>query len=146
MKMDIIDLSTGTDEDLLTEIFKLQLELQRRYHPNWDFMTIEEQVEYLKYNALAIAGETAEAMAEVGWKPWARSVYIDRDPFVGELIDMSKFLFNMMLRVGVTPQEFAQRFRGKTVVNHTREDDGYDGKSTKCACGRALDEPKAVSS
>lgn len=128
--------------DRLTEIFEMQLDLQRRYHTDWDEMTVIEQIEYLKYNVIGLSSEVAEAMQEVGWKPWATAHYIDRDPFVGELVDVTKFLLNLMLRVGVTPTELSQRFRGKTAVNHARHDTCYDGVSGKCVtCKRALDEP-----
>jgi len=129
------------DTDLMEEMFRLQSELQAKLGFDFETMTIDEKIEFMRWNALALTGELSEAMAEVGWKPWATARYIDREPFVGEMVDVSKFFLNLLLVVGVTPQEFLQRFRGKTVVNHKRHEDGYDGRN-KCECGRALDEPK----
>jgi dimeric dUTPase (all-alpha-NTP-PPase superfamily) len=132
--------------DQLNELFNMQLELQTTgYGHDFAHMETADRVEFIKWNALGVQSEIAEAMQETSWKPWATGNYVDRDPYVGELVDTLKFLLNLMLVVEVTPQELMQRFRGKTVVNYNRQATGYDGRSTKCECGRALDEPKAAS-
>lgn len=135
----------AADPDQLTEIFNLQSALQKKLGFDFSAMSMDEQIEFIRWNALAIGGEVSEALQEVGWKPWASARYIDREPFIGELVDVMKFWLNMLLVVGVTPEELTQRFRGKTVVNHRRHDDGYDGVSSKCnSCGRAADEPMST--
>lgn len=142
MKVDIVDISADQAEsvDQLEELFKIQAELQKKYGYDFETMTMDERIEFLRWNVVALTSEVSEAMNEVGWKPWASAQYIDRDPYVGEMIDVSKFFLNMMLAVGVTPSEFMQRFRGKTKVNHARHENGYTGRD-KCSCSRAIDEP-----
>lgn len=132
--------------DQLNELFNLQLELQTTaYGHDFKTMTTQERIEFIKWNALGVQSEVIEAIAETSWKPWATGNYVDRDPYVGELIDTLKFLLNLMLVVEVTPQEVMQRFRGKTVVNYNRQAVGYTGRE-KCGCGRALDEPGKAAS
>lgn len=142
----IVDDDDDVREDLLVEATRLQLELQQKMGYDFTAMTIDEQIEYIKWNSVALASELSEALNEVGWKPWAASRYIDRERYVGEMIDVSKFFLNMLLVVGVTPQEFLQRFRGKTLVNHKRLEDGYDGTNKCPHCSRAQDEPHVVTS
>lgn len=135
---------TVATKDQLDELFTLQGDLQADMGHDFESMTLEERIEFIRWNAIALSGELAEALGEVGWKPWATARYIDREPYVGELIDMWKFLMNLGLVVAVTPNELMQRFRGKTLVNRTRHENGYDGVSSKCTtCHRALDEPHA---
>lgn len=131
-------------DDMLEEIFNLQIELQARYGHDFKNMTIDERVELIKTWFVALSSEMTEMMCEVGWKYWSTAPrYIDRDRFAGEWVDAFKFLLNMALVVEMEPQEMLQRFRGKTTVNHSRQDNAYDHRD-KCSCGRALDEPKAL--
>lgn len=133
---------TNELDDMLTTIFDEQLKLQVRLGYDPLKMSTEDVIEYLIWNSVALSGELSEAMGEIGWKKWATSKHINRTAFVCELIDVTKFLLNMALAVGVTPAEFLQVFLAKTVVNHERANNGYDGVSGKCAgCGRANDEP-----
>lgn len=91
--------------------------------------------------------ELAEAQQETPWKPWAttnkRQAWIDnRDKFVGELVDVLFFVANSLVAVGCSDEELELRYLAKMKVNEKRQEDGYDGVSTKCSiCKKALDEP-----
>ena len=77
-----------------------QLELQKNAYGN-DPSTLEtnEQLDWIRWNTLALEDELHEALAETGWKPWAKSKHVNRDAFVGELVDAFHFFMNLMLVV-----------------------------------------------
>lgn len=131
-------------DDMLVTIFKQQNTLQEHYGFDVSKMTTETAIDYLRWNALALHAEVSEMTQEFGWKPWATSQHINREALVGEGVDVLKFLLNMLLAVGVTPSELAEKFTLKTVVNYERQANGYTGLE-KDAAGRALDEPHAPS-
>jgi hypothetical protein len=141
--------------DKLEHLIRLQRDLQTRTF-GFDFatMTPDERIRYIRDQHQAIVVELVEALDEVEWKPWAQPVSpahgrrINRDAFVGELIDVLHFWVNMVLAVSgdATPTEVADevftRYALKHRVNVQRQADGYDGSSTKChSCKRALDDP-----
>lgn len=120
-----------------------QLELQKNAYGN-DPSTLEtnEQLDWIRWNTLALEDELHEALAETGWKPWAKSKHVNRDAFVGELVDAFHFFMNLMLVVDCSAEELLDKYFQKRRVNQQRQADGYDGVSTKCvACRRALDDP-----
>lgn len=131
---------TNTMTDKLEKIFEEQNKLQSHYGFVPAGMSDEEVIDYLRWNALALHAEVSEMTQEFGWKPWAKSQYINRDALVGEGVDVLKFLLNMLLAVGVTPAELFEKFTLKTAVNYERQRNGYTGLE-KDANGRALDEP-----
>jgi NTP pyrophosphatase (non-canonical NTP hydrolase) len=96
---------------------------------------------YVREQALALTDELHEALAEVGWKSWATSAHINREAYRGELADVLIFLMNLMLVADITPSELLEVVKAKQIKNHKRQDDGYDGVSTKCSqCHRAYDD------
>lgn len=100
-----------------------------------------ERKAYIREQALALTDELHEALAEVGWKSWATSAHINRDAYAGELADVFIFLMNLMLVGDITPSELMGLVRNKIAKNNQRQDDGYDGVSTKCPqCKRAYDD------
>jgi dimeric dUTPase (all-alpha-NTP-PPase superfamily) len=128
------------NKDKLDEIFERQHTLQREKFKDPQRMSRPEALEYIRWNVLALTDELHEALQEVGWKPWANSVHINRNEYVGELIDATHFLVNLFLVVGATPLEVYGAYLEKNERNHTRQDKGYDGVSEKCPhCKRELD-------
>lgn len=130
---------------MLELMFEHQRQLQRDAFVGGDpsELNLEQKIQYIKDMVLAATDELHEALAEVGWKPWSTRREIDRDPYVGELVDVQHFVLNLLIAVGVTPEEFFGRYTAKAAVNQTRQDAGYDD-SMKCSvCRRALDEPGA---
>lgn len=100
-----------------------------------------ERKAYIREQALALTDELHEALAEVGWKSWATSDHLNRAAYVGELADVYIFFMNLMLVADIPAHELARVVLAKQEKNHKRQDDGYDGVSTKCpACKRAYDD------
>lgn len=129
--------------DLLTQMMdeqlKLQLESYGGEHPSDG--SEEQRIEFIRWNTLALTDELHEALAEVGWKPWASNRDINREAYVGELVDAWHFLMNLLLVVEVTPDEFYRRYMEKRYRNAKRQREGYDGIVGKCpSCKRALDD------
>lgn len=135
---------TPNHDTRLAFMLKLQLDLQKRYTPFGKApadLDPGDKMEYIRTQILALTDELHEAMAETGWKPWASSNHINVEAFKGELVDAWHFFMNLMLSVGMTSEELFQAYVGKNAVNHLRQDQGYDGVSTKCpGCKRAYDD------
>lgn len=135
--------------DRLIELFELQYDLQTEtYGHNFQRMLATERVQYVKDMKLALDAELQEALDETAWKPWVqpRGKWVNRDAYVGEMVDALHFFINMLLVLGDDPAdlatEVADRYAQKHRINRQRQADGYDGKSTKCPiCKRALDDP-----
>lgn len=125
------------------------LEMQHRlqldaYGINYKTMTDEEKIQAIKDMTLALTDELHEALAEVGWKPWATSRHINYEAFKGELIDAYHFLMNLFLIAGMNDSEVTARYVEKNRRNLKRQEEGYDGVAGKCPrCHRALDDSKA---
>jgi hypothetical protein len=119
--------------DLLTAIFERQLELQKTsYSGDPAELPMKDRIEFIRWNVIAIEDEIHEALGEVSWKPWQTGEYINREAYVGELVDALHFLVNLCLAVGAGPDEIAERYFAKANKNKARMADGYDGVSSKC--------------
>lgn len=112
-------------------------------------MTPEELASFMTWNHTALIVELSEALAEVGWKPWASSRHINYEAFVKEMVDAWHFFLNMMLAAAALSQHpvydiagaFDQGYMEKNAKNLQRQIDGYDGVGGKCTfCGRDLTE------
>jgi dimeric dUTPase (all-alpha-NTP-PPase superfamily) len=125
------------------DALKAQLELQiKSFGSDPTKLSDTEKLEWIRWNVLALADELHEALAETGWKPWAKSKHINRDAYVSELVDAFHFLMNLMLVVDCSADEFLKKYFEKRGINADRQADGYDGVRGKCAsCKRALDDP-----
>jgi NTP pyrophosphatase (non-canonical NTP hydrolase) len=100
-----------------------------------------ERKAYIREQALALTDELHEALAETGWKSWATSDHINQEAYLGELADVYIFFMNLCLIADITPADLARTVLAKQEKNHKRQDDGYDGVSTKCpGCKRAYDD------
>lgn len=125
----------------MTHLFLQQRLQQEAYGIIFGEMTQVELVEQIKTNVLALTDELHEALAEVGWKPWATSRHINVEALQGELIDAYHFLMNLMLIVNMTDDQVDAMYREKNARNLRRQQDGYDGVAGKCPeCFRALDD------
>lgn len=120
----------------------LQNQLQRdAYGIAYESMNTDEKIAAIKDMVLALTDELHEALAEVGWKPWATSRHIHTEALRGELIDAYHFLMNLMLIAGMTDEDVDRMYREKNRRNLERQQAGYDGVTGKCpGCGRALDD------
>lgn len=99
-------------------------------------------IDFIHWNITALADEAHELLAEIGWKPWAKSRHINLEAARGEFIDMMHFMGNLALVLGMDDAaEIMRRYHAKHEKNAKRQEDGYDGVSTKCpGCKRALDD------
>lgn len=132
--------------DRLLDMLKRQDSLQcDTYGHDLLAMPIELRVGYIRVNVLALESELHEALGETGWKPWTTKKFINTEAYVGELVDAWHFLMNMFLATGLDPDDIAKMlyegYIAKNKKNAQRQEDGYDGVSTKCPrCKRALDD------
>lgn len=119
-----------------------QLELQvKSFGADPRGLSDEDLLEWIRWNVLALEDELHEALAETGWKPWAKSKHVARDAFVSELVDAFHFLMNLMLAVDCDADEFLSKYADKRGLNAKRQAEGYDGIAGKCPkCKRALDD------
>lgn len=129
--------------DRLSEMFELQANLQRETygaHPG-DIVDPIERIQFFKDMKLALQDELHEALAEIGWKPWATSKHFNEEAVQGELVDAMHFFMNLCMAANMTPEMLFEKYQAKRLKNIKRQEEGYDGVSTKCAnCGRALDD------
>jgi dimeric dUTPase (all-alpha-NTP-PPase superfamily) len=129
----------------LQDALRAQYELQKQSFGNDPkALNDEEKLDWIRWNVLALNDELHEALAETGWKPWAKSKHINREAYVSELVDAFHFLMNLMIVVDCSAEEFLAVYFEKRGLNALRQANGYDGITGKCPdCKRALDD-KAV--
>ena len=133
--------------DWLEQIFNMQAELQAKIRsrigePPIPDQTTTQRIASIMGNVFALEHELHELVDEMKWKDWtAGEPFINRDAAVKEAVDVLCFFLNICLHLGVTPRELFERYLAKNIVNNARQDDGYDGVSTKCpGCRRALED------
>lgn len=136
--------------DRLQEMFELQGNLQRETygaHPSdiqesgVDFDEYPARIQFIKDMHIAIGDELSEFLGEIGWKPWATSRHINFEAAQGELVDAFHFFMNLCMAVDMTPEMLFEKYKAKRLKNIKRQEEGYDGVSTKCpGCKRALDD------
>lgn len=101
-----------------------------------------ERINEFKDMVMALQDELHEALAEIGWKPWAESRHFNVEAVQGELVDAWCFLMSLMLLAGLDAPTLYQKYMTKMAINHKRQDNGYDGIAGKCpSCRRAYDDP-----
>ena len=135
--------------DRLQEMFDLQGNLQRETygsHPA-DITDPKERIQFLKDMNLALQDELHEFLGESGWKPWASSQHVNEEAAQGELVDAFHFFMNLCMAVNMTPDMLFDKYKAKRLKNIKRQEEGYDGVSTKCpGCSRALDDEAVLCS
>lgn len=98
-------------------------------------------IDFIHWNVTAATDELHELLGEIGWKPWAKSRHINLDAARGEWIDALHFMLNIGLVLGMDELMVKRLYDAKHQKNAKRQEEGYDGVSTKCqGCGRALDD------
>jgi dimeric dUTPase (all-alpha-NTP-PPase superfamily) len=102
---------------------------------------VGEAVNFIHWNVTALTDELHELLGETSWKPWAKGEYVNLTAAKGELIDALHFLMNLAIVLNMDSEEIQERYFAKRAKNIKRQEDGYDGVSTKCpGCRRALDD------
>lgn len=144
----IMDHLAATQGDLLGALFLSQAALQREaYGVDPEALSDELRANYIAVNVLALTDELHEALAEVGWKPWATSRHVNREAFLCEMADALHFFINLCLAAGISAVELTAAYAAKETRNRARQQQGYDGVNDKCPqCRRALDDPATTCS
>lgn len=121
------DLAAGSSSvdqsQLLTlpELFMAQADLQAAL--GWSTDRGEPGV---RLNLLAVVNEAMEALDEVNWKPWKKTLKpVDRTALATELTDLLQFWVNACLAAGLGPADVTAALRAKWKVNHQRLKGGY---------------------
>lgn len=148
-------MSSFEEGDALQHLLDQQSDLQRKMpspHPTdlyeafsngGDLAEINTPpaINFLHWNVTALTDELHELLAEIGWKPWAKSRHINTEAARGEAIDALHFLLNIFLVLGMDSTDILIAYHAKHQKNAKRQEEGYDGVSTKCpGCKRALDD------
>ncbi|MCH6258735.1 dUTPase [Puniceicoccaceae bacterium K14] len=114
--------------DKLTEIFKMQEELNARIGVNLEGIDDEEQAKWLLNYSRAMQQEMAELIDSVPWKWWAKYQEFDKQNAKVEIIDLFHFLISMAQTLGMTADDVFDAYVAKNRVNHQRQDSGYTEK------------------
>jgi len=120
-------------------------ELQENYY-NVDYPNLvgDELDKYVLWNVTAATDELHEALGEIpSWKPWTTSHgLMNRDAFIGELVDALHFIANLACAAGASDEELSTRYEAKMEKNRQRVlSQAYDGVTGKCpVCRRAYDD------
>ena len=105
---------------------------------------LNELIEYIRWNMLAIDDELAEARQAISWKPWQHDEpYADRKELVKECVDVLHFVANILCAAGATDEELDAEYLAKMQKNADRQKNGYRvlDPGMKCIkCTRALDD------
>lgn len=111
-------------------LLKAQGQLQELMGHDFEVMTRDERMRYLRDQALALIVEVGEVLAETTWKPWATypiDAGINDDAYVKELADVFIFLLNLMLVGDVNGDRLVEAVKRKITQNQDRHANAYDG-------------------
>jgi len=144
-------------EDRLSKMIQMQRELQLRMPPPNQVpgaLRGDERANFVTWNMFAMEDELHEAIAEMGWKPWATSRHLNAPAMMKEMVDAWHFFMNVMLviggELGITNDDdlaeyFYELYHNKNQVNSERQKEGYDGLSSKCPqCHRETTETNSL--
>lgn len=109
--------------DRLRRMFDQQFEFLLELHPDLDKRSTSEKFQATKDMVLHGMTEWVELLDEVkGWKTWLGTDQKtpDLNALTEEAVDVFKFVLNVLLTWGVTPDQFAEAFTRKTEVNVQR--------------------------
>jgi NTP pyrophosphatase (non-canonical NTP hydrolase) len=127
--------------DMFRQVFESQAYFQGLLGHDYNNMSTEELVEYIKNQVLALLDEGHEALNEVSWKPWAQDTFVNVEALRGELADILCFLVNLALAAGMTAEDFYAAHQEKARRNIKRQEIGYSQREGKCpGCLRAIDD------
>jgi hypothetical protein len=130
--------------DRLEEMFEMQRDLQLQMKPiGRDPATLEgqERVQFFKDMKLAYEAELQEMLDEMSWKPWATGEFFNEAAVHGELVDQWHFFINLCIAARLSHTRLHELYMAMRIKNIKRQEEGYDGVSTKCPqCKRALDD------
>jgi dimeric dUTPase (all-alpha-NTP-PPase superfamily) len=117
------------DQDKLSEMFRLQAELNKRIGVR-DFAAMgeEEQAQWILNYCRAMSQELAELTDSVPWKWWAKYQKFDKQNARVEVVDLFHFLISLAEVLGMTADDVYDLYTQKNKVNHQRQESGYTVK------------------
>ena len=116
------------DKDMLTEIFRMQGELNQRIGVNTLHMPEERKPEWILNYCRAMTQEVAELTDSVPWKWWAKYQKFDKQNARVEVADLFHFLISLAQVLDMSADDIFQAYRKKNEVNFQRQDSGYTAK------------------
>lgn len=116
------------DKDMLTEIFRMQGELNRRIGVNTLHMPEERKPEWVLNYCRAMTQEVAELTDSVPWKWWAKYQTFDKQNARVEVADLFHFLVSLAQVLDMSAADIFEAYRKKNEVNFQRQDSGYTAK------------------
>lgn len=114
----------------LDDLMFVQRQLQEQLGYDFDTMSDEHRVKYIRDMILALTHEAHELLDTVQWKPWATGYHgaaIDTVEFEKELADILTFLLNLALAGGISGNALEYAYDQKNKVNRRRASGNYDG-------------------
>ena len=114
--------------DMLTEIFRLQGELNRRIGVDTLAMPPARQPEWILNYCRAMTQEVAELTDSVPWKWWAKYQQFDKQNARVEVADLFHFLVSLAQVLDMSAEDIFEAYRKKNEVNFKRQDSGYSAK------------------
>ena len=115
-----------THADMMTEMFRMQGELNKRIGvTSPDQMSEEDQVKWILNYCRAMTQELAELTDSVPWKWWAKYQKFDKQNARVEVVDLFHFLISLAQILGMSAQDVFTCYTEKNKVNFQRQDSGY---------------------
>lgn len=114
----------------LDDLIHVQRQLQEQLGYDFDTMSDEHRVKYIRDMVLALTHEAHELLDTVQWKPWVtayRGDAIDGVEFEKELADIFTFLLNLALVAGISGNALEYAYDQKNRINQRRASSNYDG-------------------
>lgn len=110
----------------ISDIWSEQAEFQHHF-VDLENMTPEERVRFTKENMLALHRELGELLNELPWKPHrAKNQEYNIDNIQEEMIDCFKYMINLALTWGLTPEKFEELFMKKSQIVKQRYEQEKD--------------------
>lgn len=117
------------DRDMLREMFRMQMELNKRIGVGTpDTMTEEEQQRWVLNYCRAMTQEIAELTDSIPWKWWAKYQKFDIQNARVEVVDLFHFLISAAEILGMSADDVFNYYEAKNKVNFQRQDSGYAKK------------------
>ncbi|MDD5678946.1 MAG: dUTPase [Kiritimatiellae bacterium] len=116
------------DKDMLTEIFRMQAELNQRIGVNTLHMPEAKKPEWVLNYCRAMTQEVAELTDSVPWKWWAKYQQFDKQNARVEVADLFHFLVSLAQVLDMSAGDIFEAYRKKNAVNFQRQDSGYIAK------------------
>lgn len=115
--------------DRLTEIFKLQKNLNLKIGVDTDSFSDEQRITWILNYCRAMSQEIAELTDSVPWKWWAKYQDFNKQNAKVEIVDLFHFLVSLAQTMGMTEEDIYEAYRKKHQINLDRQASGYKTKS-----------------